>query len=59
MIFEKTMWGAGSKLLVRLEMRKAISVNALKKSCARELDSSPFFGIFPNFLGGFEENQFS
>jgi hypothetical protein len=41
------------------EIQKAISVNTLQKSCAREMDSWSVFGIFGHFLGGFGENQFS
>ena len=56
MIFGKATWGAGSKLLGRWEMRRAMGVNTLKKSW--KLDSWSIFVIFGHFLGGFEGNQF-
>jgi hypothetical protein len=40
-------------------MRKAISVNTLQKSCARELDSSPFLGVFRHFLGDLKKINFN
>jgi hypothetical protein len=59
MIFEKATWGVLGKLLGRLEMQRAMGVNTLKKSYMLEFDSSPFFGIFGHFLGGFGEYLFS